>query len=285
MHPTRREIERTILGLASDEDQSRIAGHLGECLICREIAEQFREFQATIPTASKEDLTAARQVANDLYREACRGQIVSLTPLRTISAREELCFAADGKPAHPSEIEELATLVSDANDLVLRLMRDHAASQDFLQLVADDYSDIAHTLVQIPSLKQEFVTDDKGRADLPPAGETPWDSADWQIKMPDAVFDLKPLDFTPDQPDYSHAVELDTDQADRIRVTFEGRSDSSSIVIEVLELQGETDLAPMRAIVIVGRHGHSAPTVTGQPVSLDLPDSDTPITIRLYRLS
>lgn len=285
MHPTRREIEKAILRLSSEEAQSRVTDHLGECLICQEVADQFREFQAAIPTVTEEDLLASRQVAADLYHNACRGQVVLLTPLPKDPNQDQLCLAADGKSARPSTIEEMATLVSETNDVVLRLMHDHTASQDYLQLVADDQSEIAHTLVQAPSLKQEFITDSSGRVDLPAAGETSWDAVDWQIRMPDAVFDLKPLEFDPDQPDYSHTVELDTDQADRIRVTFEGRSDSSSIVVEVLQLHGETDFAAMRAIVAAGRHGHSAPTVTGQPISLDLPDSDTPITIRLYRTS
>jgi hypothetical protein len=284
MHPTRRKIEQAILGLIAEKDLKEVMDHLDECRICREVADHFQEFQAAIPTATEDDLLVAGPVATGLYRDACRGQIISLTPLPGDLNPEELCLAADGQPARVPEIEELATLASEASDLVLRLMHDHAASQDFLQLVAEDYSEIAHTLVQIPSMKCEFVTDDKGRADLPPAGEITWDKVDWQIKMPEAVFDLKPLEFTPDQPDYSHSVELDTEQADRIRVTFEGRDDSCSIVVEVLELRGETDLAPMQAIVTAGSHGHSVRTITGQPIVLDLLDSDTPITIRLYRV-
>ncbi|MFH1688048.1 MAG: hypothetical protein ABIE70_11095 [bacterium] len=271
------------MGLANEEDRRRVMDHTGRCRFCSEIIEQFQAFQASVASVSADELTLTPAQSDRLYRAACRGQIISLTFLSKNPPQEELSLAADGKPVAPPEIEEIATLVSDASDLVLRLLHDHKTSRDYVQLVAEDPAAIAYTLVQVPSQNQEFVTDKAGRVDLPAESETAWDNVDWQIKMPEAVFDLKPLEYTPDQPEYSRSVELDTEQADRVRVTFEKHADSCSVVVEVLALQGQTDFGALRALVTTDTPGQPAPTPVGQPIVLDLPDHETPITIRLYR--
>ncbi|HOP06291.1 MAG TPA: hypothetical protein PLF13_03270 [candidate division Zixibacteria bacterium] len=282
MHPTRRDIERAILKLLPEEECTSVLEHVEKCEFCREIADDFRNFQQATPVLLEEDLAVARKTFDRLHRQSTRGLVISFTRLPSDDYHGELSLAADGDRADTPQVEELATLVSEKHDLVLRLMHDHSQSQDLLELVSSDPAVIHDALIEAPSLNHEFVADKNGRVLLPKSEKAAWEAIDWRIRLPEARFELKPLEFNADAPDSIQSVELHSEQDDRIRVRLETRDSDCSLVVEILELRGRTELEGVRAIVAAGTASGSGVGHLGVPFTFDLPDRKTPITIRIY---
>ena len=71
----------------------------------------------------------------------------------------------------------------------------------------------------------------------------------WQVKLPDAVFDLEPLLYDPDRALYTDGTVLESPDGDRVQVLLEGKTEGKLITIRVLELDGSPDYEPIRVVV------------------------------------
>jgi hypothetical protein len=162
-------------------------------------------------------------------------------------------------------------------------MRDFDRGHDYLQLISDDPALSSHIMVQIPQLQKEFITDENGRAEIDASVLDKPDQLSWQIRMPDAVFSLEPLVYDPNKTEYSKDIVLTTEKQDKIKVTFEGKTEGKQISIRILELDGRTDFGVVR--VSVSQHHASLfkDVKRNESLSFDLVDATDEIKIRLFQ--
>ena len=283
MPPNEEELRCFVDGLLNEDDRRRIADHLTMCPLCREFCEEYRELLADLEaTAEDAPPEAVSELAAGLHRQAVRGLIVPLRRLSETESEAPVRLAADAVPPERSGVESLATLYSEDPEIVLLLMRDHDHGRDYLQLVTEDPEIAAHALIRAPELEREFVTDTGGRAEVVDLPDRAWETSSWQIKMPDAVFEMEPLVYDPDRTEHATSAVLTSDQDDRVEISLERKTEGKLLSVRVLQLDGRADFGPLRVDVSQGRDGQLRRLGPDEAVVFELSDPEAGISIRLY---
>lgn len=287
MHPTKEELinfENKIE--AENNNQTEISAHIKECEFCAEFINNYKAMrQAEQETELSQPLPQnMRNLANRLYMDSLRGRIIELNNLANRNAAENSSLiAAHGAESKPSGVKCIATLYSENPELVMRLMQDPLRENNYLHLIADTPELTDHVLVQIPEYKREFVTDENGIADIDLTDIQNIGAANWQIKMPDATFELEQLKYEPEKVEYSHEQLLETDRGDKIKIRLEGRTESKLLSIEVLELAGQENIGEVTACVTCRTNSDLKSVPLKKPVSFGPVDANSTIQIRLYK--
>jgi len=232
MHPTRVEIRSLLVGALEDSSiRSGVEAHLRECEFCAEIADEERqilvELEKPVAELSAPETTA---LGERLFAESLFGMVVSLKPLTSPELAPQARIAADTSEANAPRIESLLTLFSEQPEFVLNVMRDNVAQKDYLQLSSDNPRNVSQVLVRVPQLDAELLTDSHGHADLPKQLTGAPTGLHWQVKFPTAVFDLEPIVYDPEKVEFSKEVELESDKQDRIRVTFQRKTEGTQVL-------------------------------------------------------
>lgn len=284
MHPAPIELKQYVEGSLPVSERPRVHQHLAKCELCREAVDNYRQLLEAERIAENEPLPSrASSVIDHLFAAAStRENVINLRLLPVDRPKTGWRIAADGPEQPPLQLENLATFFSDQPELVLRVMRNRNENRDYLQLVADSPSQVAHQMVRLPELGLEFVTDANGEAGLQGVDLQQVQALKWQIKMPDAVFALESLDYDPDRTEYEKQFTLETEQNDRIRVTFEGKTEGRLLRIEILELGGRTEWDNVRVSVNQASRSDIKSTSANRPVTFTLTDPATGIDIRLF---
>lgn len=278
MHPSRQKLEALVDGRLSDSEAAEVRAHVDQCAQCREVCKSHRVFLESLAEVQAEGLPPeARAQADRLYRKAVGGTVIDLTALVTPGVAGPTALAADGSAGDGDAIRNLATLFSEDPEVVLRVMHDPTLSEDYLQLVADDPDLVSHVLVTLPDVGREYATDDSGRAAIDVTGLDDITRAKWQIKLPQAVFDLEPLEYDPDRTEYSERQTIRTERDDEVEVTFEGKTVGSQITVRLTQLRGRQDFEPVRVIVSHGASSRLEQAAPGKVLSFDLEDSPATI--------
>jgi len=263
-------------------ERSRVAAHVASCELCTEFCEAYhQEFEAISGLLDRELPFAAQEVRDKVFARSVRGLVIDLDPM-VLAAKSPIRMAADGLEAR-LEIEHLATLYSESPEAVLRIMRDNKAGRDYLQLMSDSAELVSHVMIRLPDLGREYITDDDGVSVIDPPLDGNLGDLKWQIKLPDAVFSLEKLDYDPNTTLHSNQVELSTPGSDRIRVTLQSKEDGKNIVVEVLELDGQSDFGEVRVMISKPGYLRSHPATPQSRLSFDIADPSESISIRLYR--
>jgi len=284
VHPSAKELRRFIENRLDEPSAGRVREHLGECEFCREFCDSYQLFLDSIGQTSKEGLPAkAFQLADRLYKDALAGKIISLEPLLSEVSAPPFRLAADGEKEFAPHVQNLTTLCSESPEIILRVMRDLDKGQDYLQLISDDPALSARVMVQIPELKREFITDDNGQATLESGLPNAPEKLTWQIKMPEAVFSLEPLVYDPDKTEYAEDIILETQRKDKIKVTFEGKTEGKQISIRILELDGRTNFGRVKVSVSQQNVSVFKDVKRNELLSFDLIDANDKINIRLFQ--
>ncbi|MEZ5357699.1 MAG: hypothetical protein R3F48_02640 [Candidatus Zixiibacteriota bacterium] len=284
MHPTHHELRMFCTGVLKAEVARRMDDHIRDCGFCAEFCEEYRNLVQAI---DRVDISACNDaavlIADDLYREAIRGRLVSLLPFRREESGQPALLAADGVSEVPPRLENIATFFSEDPEMILRLMRDTRRRVDYVQLVSDDPAAVSHVLVEAPEARLSILTDEFGRGNLDRPYDADLSTQHWQIKMPDVEFTLSPFDYHPDRIEYAEDVILETSRKDKVAIRFEGRTAGQHISVRVLELHGTADFGPIR--VAVSQQGKSLISSASGSDSLyfDLDGADESIQIRLFR--
>jgi len=282
LHPDKNRLKAFVVAESETTGFDDIRVHIAKCEFCREFCDEYQAYlKATVDTP-RLDGSAVENLANDLHRQALRGLTIRLAPLHPTSVAPIYSLAADGESEKEIGVRNLATLYSDNPEIILRLMRDSKQSEDYLQLISDDTELISNVLVQIPDIDREFVTDESGRANVTVDSPVDWNNVKWQIKIPDAVFQLEPLTFDPDKVQYSKKMLLETDSNDRIQVMFESMARGKQISLRVLELDGSTDFDAVRVSVSQGGAHRIKETRANETIVFNLASPDEYIKIRLF---
>ena len=287
MHPTRQElIKYADKGISGSNKQAEIVAHIEKCEFCTELISNYRIMrQAEQETELSHQLPQNMlNLANRLFMDSLRGRIIELNRLTDQNATaDSSLIAAHGVDSEPSGVKCIATLYSENPELVMRLMQDPSRKNNYLHLIADTSELTDHVLVQIPEYKREFVTDENGMADIDLADIRNIGAAVWQIKMPDAVFELEEIKYEPEKIEYSHEQLLETDRGDKIKIRLEGRTESKLLSIEVLELAGQDNIGEVTACVTSRTDSALKSIPLKKPVSFGAVDADSTIHIRLYK--
>jgi len=286
MHPTQEELRGFVGQKLTDPDrQKEIADHVESCEFCSELCDNYRQLTQPPEFSRQEPLPEKLQRLGDrLYDDALRSSVIDLRPLTAPgTAPSGSLLVADGSADSRSRVHNIATLCSENPELVLRVMRDPEEGGDYLQLLAEDPSLAAHVMVQVPELGKEFVTDANGRADVDLGRAENLEQLKWQIKMPEAVFSLEPLEYDPDKVEYAGEIVLETDRHDRVEIRFEGRTEGKQLAIKVVELDGRSDFGPIKIAITQKNRSDILSAQAGVPIDFVPIDSDTTINIRLYQ--
>ena len=283
VHPTRETLIAFIDGRLDDAETGKLAGHLEGCEFCREFMDDYRLLQESLAMAEQEELPeAVKELTDRLYRESLLGCVVSLETLPAASGEHTLPLAADNE-REPTPFPDLAiTLYSEDPEIILRLMSGPQPDDNYVQLICDDSELVSHVLVRAPQLGREFLTDAGGRAEL---GDTPLEITDdvkWQIKMPDAVFDLAPLKYDPDKPEHSEQVTLETDRQDRLQVTFERMTEGKRITLRLIELDGKQDFGEVKVVVTTEHTSGQEQIRVDSSATFEIDDTEASVNIRLF---
>jgi hypothetical protein len=283
MHPSRDELRRFVDNELEEPLTTTVRDHIEQCVFCYNYVENQRLLLESLKQAEKGAMPLkALKLADRLYETALAGRMVSLKPLLPKDT-PLLRLAADGDKEFRPQVENITTLCSENPEIVLRIMRDFDRGHDYLQLISDDPALSSHIMVQIPQLQKEFITDENGRAEIDASVLDKPDQLSWQIRMPDAVFSLEPLVYDPNKTEYSKDIVLTTEKQDKIKVTFEGKTEGKQISIRILELDGKTDFGVVR--VSVSQHHASLfkDVKRNESLSFDLVDATDEIKIRLFQ--
>ena len=284
MHPSRKILKLFAENRLDNQSVESVKDHLQECEFCREFCQNYQLVVDSIEATRCEEIPpVALELANRLYNQTIGGIIVPLLPLTSTDSKSGLNLAADGDEKHAAHVQNLTTLYSENPELVMRIMRDPNRGHDYLQLISDDAGLVANVLVQLPELDREYITDKDGHATLDDEPPTDWNKLKWQIKMPDAVFDLEPLVYDPDKVEYSKETILETDRQDRIEVVFEGKTKGKQITLRILELDGTKEFGNIRVVVSQADCNKLLEARPGEAITFDLADLDSAINIRLFQ--
>lgn len=285
VHPTKDELNLFVSNRLTDTARLQpIETHIAECEFCREYCDLYRQEQALQTEADNMEITETdRLIADRIYNQAMAGRVIPLNVMTAAQSPGQTHIAADGTGRTIKPTINLATLYSEEPEMVLRVMRDFEQGFDYLQLIGTDPELTAHVLIQIQEIKKEYVTDAFGRAVVPKGELGDVETLHWEIKLPDAHFDLRPVVYDPEHVESVREVTLETDQHDRILVTFASKTAGKQILIRVLELDGQTDYDSVRVSISQQQLQEVKNVTPNQIVPFAIIDPNQGINIRLYR--
>ena len=283
LHPPRETLIAFVEKRLEQAEVEQIRQHLEVCEFCREFCDDYNLLHESLRAAEQEELPPeAQALADRLYHSALMGQVIPLQILRPGADEHVLPLAADGDRQAGSSSDQALTLYSEDPEIVLRIMSGPQPDDNYVQLISDDMSLVSHVLIQAPQLDREFVTNDQGRAELGNERLEITDEVKWQVKMPDAVFDLEPLTYDPHKTEYSRQVTLETDRQDRVEVTFERKTEGKQITLRVLELDGRDDFGDIKVVVSTPQTSRHAQIGNDKTVTFAIDDPDSTVNIRLF---
>lgn len=284
MHPTKNDLKLFIDNRLTDQSRREsVAEHIRVCEFCREFCDDHRLLIDSLGSTARVEIPPpARALAEKLHRQSMAGATITFLPLSTDGTSLQTLMAADSGPGYTPDVVCLATLYSEDPELILRLMRDRRQGNDYLQLIGSDAELVSNVLIEAPELARQFLTDARGRVPLDAGTLDGLQAQKWQIKMPEADFQLTPLVYDSERVEYAEDVLLETDKNDQIKVTFAGKTEGKEITIQILKLNGSTDFKQVR-VSLHQDNSAEIKTATGdRRVTFSLSDRTSTIGIRLY---
>ncbi len=285
IHPARKLLEALADNeLSPTEGSGEVRGHLEVCEFCREYFEEYRAHSKAVRELM--DAPLSERMTNflsRLAREDRRGLVVNLSVLPVETVAPPKYLAADSPTAERLENLSIATLYSENPEIILKMMRNQSDGSRYLQLIAESIELTANVLVCAPEIGAAIATDADGRATLPEAVTDNPSSLQWQVRLPDASFDLQPLIYAPDKIEYLRETVLESDRGDRIKVTFIAKTVGKQVEIELLQLDGQENFDRVRILLVEDRRFELQSLVTGQRVLFTLPERTSSINLRIFQ--
>jgi hypothetical protein len=284
LHPPKEKLRQFVDGKLDEISSKEIVRHIEACEFCREFSEEYRIFASVKADDGFDKSISINGLVNKLLEKRSKSMIIPLIPLvsETKPAISPYLLAADGKPDSTPEIESLATLYSEDPEIVMKVMRDWSLGHDYLQLISDDPGRASYVLIQVPEKDREFVTDETGRAIIEGEALKDYDKLKWQIKMPDAEFELEALKYDPEKIEKSDELILETENNDKIKVTFERRTKGKQITINILELSGIRVIEDTKVIISHLKQAKVFDARPEKPITMYLSGPEDKINIRLF---
>lgn len=283
MHPSNKQLKQFTEGQGDAEAAENIDKHISECELCEEFCQNYKLLLESLGIAENEIIPReALDLADKIYRHYSLGKIVDLRPLIEDRPSSEILMAADGQKDDITESKNVTTLYSEDPEVVLRIMIDDDQKRKHLQLISEDPDLISRVMIELPDIDRRYITDEKGYASIEDQDLIDPEKIKWQIKMPDAVFELEPLKYDPDKTEYSQETVLETENQDKILIRFEGKTEGKKISLRILELDGSGDFGKIRAVISQQQSIQEAAIGPDEVITYELEDPADTIDIRLF---
>ena len=283
MHPSKNDI-RNYLTNSLDADKAVVVKkHLESCEFCQELLENMKLLDESLQQTQTELSPKAQKHAAQIYFDSLRGKTIEIVPLFKKESIASSLLAADGSKKPPLGVENISTLFSEDPEIILRIMRDHDKNLDYMQLITEEKDLASYVMVQIPELDYECLTDSNGQAVITGVELEKIEKLKWQIKMPDAIFSLEPMIYDPDKTEYSKEIDLETDNNDRIKIKFEGKTEGKRISIKIIELDGKEDYGELKISFVQQGESVTKSISKDKSIIFELSDPDAEINIRLFQ--
>ena len=283
MHPKKDELIGYIEGSLDDSRRVEMKNHLEICEFCQDFVRDYQDYLRELRIVQSEPIPEEfKQLAHRLFADAYLSRIIDLKQLESESS-DRLYLAADTEPGDKPSLVALGTFYSESPEMVLKVMRDNSAGQDFLQLISDKSWLTSNVLIRVPEINRETITGEDGRAVFSEPLPAKIDKLKWQLKFPDAVFELSPLKYDPEKTEYEKEMTLETERKDLIKVKFQGKTEGKRIKISVLSLEGKSDFKTVKVAVSCEGKTLFKNALYSETVSFDIREPGEEIKIRLYQ--
>jgi len=284
MHPSRDTLKMLVELRLNEGEVISVGDHVQDCELCKEFCDNYRSLVESIKSEAQTPLSEkASDLAESLFLPAATRRVIPLESLDASSNYGDYRIAADSSEDQPKHDFSLATLISEDPDLIVRVMRSPEKELDYLHLVSEDESLISGVMVQLPDLGTEFITDQSGHATIGSQIPGDYSKLRWQIRMPDAVFSLEPLNYDRESVLSSNEVTLRSESQDEIAIRFETTAASMQISIRILKLAGRTDFGRLRVAVSQVRSASMEEVAPEKVITFNVADPQDTITIKLFR--
>lgn len=257
-----------------------LTAHLADCPHCADELAIIEEWLAP-PVAASVPLPPLARLLLQTLRSVPRH--VALAPLAIATTpATPMALAADGSPTAELGWKHRATLFSENPELVLRVMHDPQGNRDILHLSGADTAHARHVYIHLDNPDRDFLTDERGIAEVSGGLEGDPVGIHWQVRLPDATFTLSPLEWRNRSSDGRGQV-LESPDGNRVEAILRDAGDGVTLQIRPLEIGGQTEFEHVRIVVSqMGGHWRVGESSSRhEPVSTQVV-GDQPIEIRLF---
>lgn len=280
MHPLREELNRFVEGL--ETAHSTIA-HIRECEFCKTYCERYKLLLSEIDSVGVIDREDISEIASSIFAGKSLPNIIYLSPFHRNTLPGQRILAADGERANEPVLQNLATWYSQEQDIVVRVMRDTERAVDYLQVIAQDESQMSHVLIESANAQLTYVTDKQGKVEFGLRQVEDLASIRWQIRLPEAVFQLDSLSYNPERVKSETDTILESPGGDKVSIKLQEKSEGKEIIVRVLALDGNAQYQHAR-VAITSKSGTEVKHVTpNDTLKFALVDANTEIGIRIYQ--
>jgi hypothetical protein len=175
--------------------------------------------------------------------------------------------------------EKSMMLTSSDNNLMLKAVLDERTKETWLFLLAEESSLYANALVRPFGGNQDYVTDERGRANL---GKINWPSPEnytAEVFLPMASFSMRPAEISRfDSP----PTVLTSPKGDEIRVSLNDAEGSRRLGIEIVKLTGADPGIPIKIAIREGTTGPVQMIRSGSGTKSELETSKAAAVIEIY---
>jgi hypothetical protein len=151
----------------SANDRESLDRHLASCSVCRDTIDFLRSIHAELDGTIYPGHPRVRELLDSLFP---RAHIIPLTPYRyvpdppPVEGNSITVLAAMSSDTAEMRFETVATLVSEKDGALVRILHDRSVNQFRVFVNVEDDSKRDHAIVSIPSIPLELVTDSNGQA-------------------------------------------------------------------------------------------------------------------------
>ena len=284
MHIEEYMLERFVLSPQHMDAKTTLAvqSHIDQCTACRETVQFLKSFYTDLKSL---DYTASPRTERFLQSLFPSTAVIHLKPFRpqpeaaSSDARYITVLAAMTEQAVQHRFQTRATLASEQDGTLVKILHDNVANSFKLYILANDDRRRKHALVSIPALSIELVTNEHGQSSfsLPEAmGETDWNSVTAFLHLPVAEYTVSGAEIvgaTSERP-------IVLGHADGTKYTLVLSHAKGKIRLDASSTRSEAP--PNRALLMESQGNTSLLTLRngiGEHLYETLPDS---LTIRLF---
>ncbi len=159
-------IEQFILNADSLDAQTRneLYAHCEECADCRVVLEYFAEFYNAFNTGNKSIIPAIDEFVTGLY------PVIPVSVFNVHEHREPKVYmtvlAAMSSTQGSDRFRSVATLASEEQQAVVRILQDNNTKRLRIYVITDDPSKKSHAVLSFPEISVDIVTDSRGQIEV-----------------------------------------------------------------------------------------------------------------------
>lgn len=159
-------LEQFILNADSINPQTRneISAHCIECSNCRVMLEYFAEFYNAFNTLSENVTSEVDEFVAGLY------PVIPISAFNVQEHREPKVYmtvlAAMSATQGSDRFRSVATLASEEQQAVVRILQDNSTKRLRIYIITDDPPKRSHAVLSFPEISADFVTDSRGQIEV-----------------------------------------------------------------------------------------------------------------------